>query len=113
MAELYNNIVRTARKYHRCIECSGWIKPKEIYHVRSYLFEGEWNTEKVCQFCNLTYEKEVCEDGPVFGGLAEWLFELCRYTEPHIGDVQMAEAFMQNALDRGSTDNFMYWLSGA
>lgn len=51
-----------ARKQHRCCECRGFIQPGEIYHRHSGLWDGEWNTFKVCLDCDAIMH-EINEEG--------------------------------------------------
>lgn len=44
---------RTARKEHKCDECGRKIAPGELYDVSSYVWEGEFHTNKACAHCGI------------------------------------------------------------
>lgn len=49
---VYNMIVRTARKDHKCCECSGVIQKGEQYNYHSGVWDGEGASFKVCFDCD-------------------------------------------------------------
>lgn len=59
-----DDTLRTARKQHRCYECSRPIVPGQKYHDISGCWDGSWSDYKVCQRCERVrlalaeYEKE-------------------------------------------------------
>lgn len=51
---------RRARKTHKCVECSGEIKPGEIYCYASMLFDGSWSDCKTCKLCEEIGDHFTC-----------------------------------------------------
>jgi hypothetical protein len=51
VAVIHKEIIRTARKPHKCIECREQIQPGEKYHDFNQLAEGSWHNFKVCTPC--------------------------------------------------------------
>lgn len=49
----YRHLERKARKYHRCCECGGVIKPGERYHVHSGIWSGAPGSYKNCADCEV------------------------------------------------------------
>jgi hypothetical protein len=50
-AAVYRATLRTARKTHKCIECSGEISQGQEYEYVTAFWEGEWDTVKTCLGC--------------------------------------------------------------
>jgi hypothetical protein len=50
-ADFYVKCIRTARKQHRCEECSGLILPGDKYEYVSGKWEGCLSTFKTCEQC--------------------------------------------------------------
>lgn len=50
-AEFYSAVIRTARKQHKCEECSGTIMPGDKYEAVIGKWEGYVSTFKTCSFC--------------------------------------------------------------
>lgn len=48
---LLGSVERTARKEHRCKECGRQILRGETYKVDAYVFEGRFESHKICQHC--------------------------------------------------------------
>lgn len=69
----------TARKRHRCHECHGPIFPGEKHERVGSLYDGSWETLRVCPACSRAWSKmaAICRlrgaDGVVLGGLHEEL----------------------------------------
>ena len=42
---------RRARKAHDCCSCKEGIRPGELYHYTSQLFDGSWDSWKHCARC--------------------------------------------------------------
>lgn len=42
---------RTARKMHRCCECSAWITPRERYHFVSGIWDHRPDSYRTCAQC--------------------------------------------------------------
>lgn len=77
-----SNERRTARKEHRCEECSRKILPGATYHHITGLFDGSWWSAKLCARCDRAWDRAydrgaIDEDYPqvTIGELAEWLLE--------------------------------------
>lgn len=49
--EFYHAAISTARKPHRCEECSGRILPGEKYEAVRAKWDGSVSTVKTCQHC--------------------------------------------------------------
>lgn len=65
---------RTARKPHRCCECSAWITPRERYHYISGIWDHQAASFHTCVQCvqvrdwiSANHSAWDCE--PCFGGL--------------------------------------------
>lgn len=75
----YRQVIRKARKQHRCYECRGLIEKGEEYHYHS----GIWDDPaafKVCSDCEQLREdldkgSDIYETTP-FGGISDWASEL-------------------------------------
>lgn len=72
--ELYEEKIITARKQHKCCECSGVIEPGKKYHYVRGLWEGSFETFKTCMPCK-TIRDEYCCWGFIFGELSETIYE--------------------------------------
>lgn len=69
----YRHVERKARVAHRCCECRGHIKPGELYHVHSGIWNGSPDRYKRCADC----ESFACTLGCVpFGHLDEVALDL-------------------------------------
>ena len=53
VVSIHSDLLRTARKEHKCIECNEKIKPGEKYHYITQLYDGRWSSLKVCVPCEL------------------------------------------------------------
>ncbi len=49
--ELYKSKEKTARKQHKCHECSAVISPGDKYKFTSYKYDGEFWQERTCGDC--------------------------------------------------------------
>jgi len=65
---------RTARKAHRCGECSAWIKPGERYEYAWGCHEGWWWDAKTCAVC-ARIRRDFFKCGFHYECLAEELWE--------------------------------------
>lgn len=80
MPEVFTRTRPTARKEHRCYECTGMIQKGEKYVRNQGLWSGEWDTFKVCTDCEETRavvdrdEKEP-DFQTAFGHLCESVFD--------------------------------------
>lgn len=52
MPTVYDQATPTARKAHQCCECLGTIYPGEKYHRLQGLWDGSWQTYKMCLDCD-------------------------------------------------------------
>jgi len=82
---LYDATV-TARKNHKCSECSRVIAKGEQYLLERYAFDGEITTSKTCAHCQVVREwlQREC-GGWLFGGVAEDIHEHAREGEYGFG----------------------------
>jgi hypothetical protein len=77
MPSIFSERKRIARKVHKCCECGKWIVPKNIYWLSKGCWEGKWDEYKTCESCyELRHELTDGEDGPAFGDLREWAYEI-------------------------------------
>lgn len=79
MPQVYHHFEPTARVRHVCYECRGEIEIGETYHRHQGLWDGHWDTYKVCVDCDGLREemnkgRELYDRIP-FGGLSEDVFE--------------------------------------
>jgi hypothetical protein len=68
------DIVRIARKQHHCCECYELIHKGEHYYFHKLLFDGAWQSYKMCLRCQELFrlvEKEIHPDCVCFTGLRE------------------------------------------
>lgn len=74
--DMLNEVDRRARKDHRCFECGRTIAKGETYRYEAWLWEGDFDTAKVCQHCLQVrrWLSAAC-DGWVYGELAADLAE--------------------------------------
>ena len=77
------SVVRTARKEHKCHECSRVIAPKESYLIETLLFEGRISRHKTCLDCK-SLRDNFFQDG--------WYYEevrnmLLRHIRDSDGDI--------------------------
>lgn len=49
--EFSSSVKRKARKEHRCDECRRTIQPGETYELNVGMYDGMFNTNKVCAHC--------------------------------------------------------------
>lgn len=79
--EVYSETPRRARKDHTCCECGKEIMQGETYIDISGLWEGEWDSFKMCDACNLLLHsatKKYAGPGippPNMGELFAWIKE--------------------------------------
>ena len=71
-------IVRRARKAHKCNECGATIGPKEMYEYSTYLFDGRWREHKTCLTCKEIRDRLFCSwnYGAVWEGVWDHLMDL-------------------------------------
>lgn len=69
--QVHEEIIRTARKEHKCLECEEPILPGEKYHYFSQCFDGGWEHFKVCATCE-KIRNDFCAP---FGCLMEELYQ--------------------------------------
>jgi hypothetical protein len=80
IADVYSHETPKARKWHRCVECRGFIDPGETYHKHWGIWDHEPSTYKVCNECEtLRGEIDKGSHDPdkiiPFEGLQEVVFE--------------------------------------
>ena len=82
MPSVFRSSKRTARKAHRCCECTKEIQPGEQYVEQAGCWDGSWQTYKQCCFCALAAEEALhvlydrgyySDEGPAFCGLWAWM----------------------------------------
>ena len=56
-ADVVDHTERKARKVHRCSECDEHIVSGERYTVVSQLFDGSWDSWKLCASCKLWWQE--------------------------------------------------------
>ncbi|NDI85097.1 hypothetical protein [Undibacterium crateris] len=77
----YREVIRTARKEHKCCECRGVIQRGEKYHFHSGIWDGETHSFKVCADCTelrqmVIDDCQLCPDeSPGFSCLGDDLEE--------------------------------------
>jgi hypothetical protein len=49
--DVYNEVIRRARKEHKCCECRGVIQKREFYQYVSGIWNGEADSYKTCIDC--------------------------------------------------------------
>ena len=59
-AELWTEIIRTARKEHKCAECGEVIERGKKYLYTKALQDGEWWDSKTCLPCNSIAQDLLC-----------------------------------------------------
>ena len=70
---VFEDVVRRARKRHRCGECQSLIKPSHSYWESRSLWDGRWSTHQTCGSCSVVGRTLV--DCYTFCGLADCLAE--------------------------------------
>ena len=50
---VFRQVIRRARKRHRCGECLGLINPRTHYYEARGLWDGRWSTHKTCGSCHV------------------------------------------------------------
>lgn len=73
------DLLRTARKQHRCCECAELIHAGEQYHYHKSLFDGAWQEYKMCLRCWKLFgiiDKLSHPDCVCFTGLREAYLEM-------------------------------------
>lgn len=72
--EVFREEHPTARKTYRCYECGGEIKPGQKYHKETGLWEGRWETFRICKPC-VGIRRKYCPRGYIYGNLVETIGE--------------------------------------
>lgn len=67
-ASAHSQVMRTARKEHRCYECRETIKPGDRYEYFSGIWDGKPSAYKTCASCVEIRDHFACE-GWIFGQL--------------------------------------------
>lgn len=69
---LLGSAERTARKEHRCGECGRQILRGETYKVDTYVFEGSFESHKICRHClDVRHYFDLTRRGWAYGMLLE------------------------------------------
>jgi len=84
-AEFFREVLRTARKEHRCCECHRTILPGEKYEYVSGMWEGKFDTYKTCIDCLSIRNQFFCGIWE-FGGSLEYLSEHISEMSGDIGE---------------------------
>ena len=74
----FGEVVRKARKIHKCCECGEEIRPGESYRVDSGKYDGEFFSEKTCLLCAEIRGKLFCSW--IYGEMWELLAEESVFT---------------------------------
>ena len=73
---MFSNIIRKARKEHRCYQCKRVILVGENYHHQKGNWDSKWDEFRVCMECeNLRYKLRYDGEYAPFGDLMEWKSE--------------------------------------
>lgn len=72
--DFFREIIRTARKEHKCGECSRTIKPGEHYEIATGKWDGIICSSKTCSDCLSVRSSFFCR-GYNYGGIWEDLAE--------------------------------------
>jgi hypothetical protein len=76
-ATVYNQDERTARKDHACFECGETIPARSRYEHISMLFDGHWDSFKLCLSCREIGDHFTCGSrtlGILWEELEEYFF---------------------------------------
>src|SRR5271156_2961080 len=68
-ATVYDVEERTARKEHQCYECCGAIPSRARYEHISMLFDGKWDSFRLCLLCREIGDHFACGNGRTLGTL--------------------------------------------
>jgi hypothetical protein len=91
---VYEDVVRRARKRHRCGECRGLIEPGHHYWESRGLWDGQWSTYRTCGSCSVVGRNLV--DCYSFCALAECIEEELDLSDRTLGrDARIAYAGMR------------------
>ena len=81
VSTIWNEKRVVARKEHVCYECGEKIEKGDEYVRIGSLFDGRWDTYKICEYCDHDWgvlrKLGYCQ---LVGGLAETWDEAYRYT---------------------------------
>jgi hypothetical protein len=73
LPDVFEEVVRRARKRHRCAECKGLIMPRNYYWESRGLWDGQWGTFRTCGSCYVLAHTIL--DCYTFRGLADCIDE--------------------------------------
>lgn len=71
---LWDEVIRTARKPHKCGDCGRTIQPGERYELISSLYDGSWSKYKTCHECAEIADAFMC-NGRVVGQLWDLMWD--------------------------------------
>jgi ribosomal protein L37AE/L43A len=80
----FRQVIRTARKEHKCCECGTSIKPREQYAYSSGVWDGEACDFKQCLICfevssAASSISDDPDEKPCFSALRDWFAnQVCR-----------------------------------
>ena len=74
-SEVLSDIMPTARKEHRCIECNRAIHIGEKYRKENTIYDGRFETYKTCIDCNSIRNEFIC-GGWYWGEILEAVAEI-------------------------------------
>jgi len=75
---VFNEHWPTARKSHKCCECSSRIDKGELYQYVTMLWDGSWSTFKTCEKCADLRDSLYEIACPAYGYLREEYQEVIR-----------------------------------
>ena len=75
--DIFEEIIRKARKLHKCCECHKTITKGILYYQIDGLWNGEWEHYKQCFYCRFLglYARNKSDENYPLGDLYSWLFD--------------------------------------
>ena len=73
-ADVYEAVMRKARKPHCCCECGEVIEPGQRYEFASICYDGGWGHAKTCQLC-VRIRDDLCPNGFCHGELRQVIWD--------------------------------------
>lgn len=88
----HTQVIRRARKEHKCCECKRVIGPRESYTPESGIWDGEPMRFKTCMDCMSVRDALFCEweYGNIWREVREWINETCGDLPPKTHEMTMA-----------------------
>lgn len=78
---------RKARKQHRCNECRRTIEPRETYRFWKTLYEGSFETQRMCSHCWATIDAGAQMTGCPRTWYWEQVFDMADDEGGFVGDI--------------------------